>query len=72
MAISNIHKFKVWHPAMCGPVLYEEREFHFTYPISRQAARDLVERVEGFVIEKKKGKRRGIIQRPVKYRKAKS
>lgn len=55
MAISTVHIFKVWHPkdglpADGSPPKYEEREFHFTYPISRVEARRIVEKVEGWSI----------------------
>lgn len=59
MAICTVHKFNVWHPEQGGLPKYEEKEFHFTFPITRTAAREIVERVEGYVIHKEQRPRKG-------------
>lgn len=54
-----MHIFKAWHPSKGGLPAYEELEFHFDRAVSRQDARDIVERVEGYVIFKEQRPRKG-------------
>ena len=46
------HDFSVWHPSQGGLPKHEVKTFGFTYPISRTEARRIVEKVEGYVIER--------------------
>lgn len=56
------HDFSVWHPSQGGLPKHEVKTFAFTQAISRTEARRIVEKVEGYVIERKQREKR-IIQR---------
>ena len=47
---STVHAFNVWHPKQGLPADYQEQYFEFKEPVSRQFARDIVTRVEGYVV----------------------
>lgn len=70
--ISTVHTFTVWHPRYDGtPPKYTESEFGFNQPVTRQQARDIITRVEGYVIYVKPRPRTGIQQKRVKHKQAK-
>lgn len=53
--ISDKHAFNVWHPMKDGGLpKFTSTVFHFAYACSRTDARYQVEKVEGFVIQRKK------------------
>lgn len=60
--LSDKHTFSVWHPSQGGLPKHEAKEFNFSFPVSRMCARDVVERVEGYVIQRVQREKR-IIQR---------
>lgn len=55
--LSTKHTFNVFHPSDIKAGRYD-KEFEFSYPVSRTAARDIVERVEGYSITPKYRKKR--------------
>lgn len=54
MNLKTSHEFSVWNPEKGDLPKFETHIFEFSYPISRTSARDIIERIEGFIIEKKK------------------
>lgn len=55
MGYSMSHFFKVWHPSGIKkgePIVFVDTEFGFDRVVSRTEARHIVEKVEGFVIER--------------------
>lgn len=65
------YSFKVWHPKYGGVPSFKEQSFSFNDGVSKRKAASLIEKIDGFVIERKKVKEQRVRQKPVRQKKQK-